>query len=276
MFRFGAHNGEEPPVSGSRGSGTVFFSRCTLECLYCQNHPWSQGGEGAQTDAAGLAGMFRLLRDEGCHNWNLVSPTPWLPMIEAAIDEVRGDAAGSLPVVYNTSGFERPEVLERYAGLADVYLTDMRYSRPETAAEGSGRADYAQAARAALLKMIELRGQLVVDGNGLALSGLICRLLVLPGRADEAQENLRWLAAEAGTGVAISVMAQYTPAHRAPGLPGWNTRVGRAEYEAVCSTVEELGFENGWMQEWGGESPTELIGYNMPAAVPAARANAGA
>lgn len=267
VFRWGAHFGEEPPVSGSAGSGTVFFSRCTLRCLYCQNHPWSQGGAGSDMDSGRLGGVFRELRDAGCHNWNIVSPTPWLPLIRDALGDALRDGQPGLPVVYNTSGFERPATLEAFADMADVFLTDLRYASGETAAEASGRADYPAVAREALLAMRRLKGDLRLGPDGVARSGVICRLLVLPGHAEEAVENLRWLA-ERAPSTAVSVMAQYTPAHRAVSMPPWDRRVSEKEYALVSDEIGRLGFETGWVQEWSGESPRDLVGFNMPAGAP--------
>ena len=249
-------------MSGVRGSGTVFFSRCTLQCLYCQNYPWSQEGAGEATDAAGLAGMFERLRAEGCHNWNLVSPTPWLPWAVEARELARRTGP-DLPVVYNTSGYERVETLRALDGWVQVYLTDLRYARAESAAEGSRARDYVDAARAALLEMWRQTGPLDCDEQGVARRGTICRVLVLPGRAGEAVETLGWLAEHVGTDLAVSVMAQYTPAYRAVGRDPWGRRPTRDEYEAVVEAVERYGFGAGWVQEYDAPSPDDLVGYNM-------------
>lgn len=262
IFRYGRHDGEEPPVSGSRGSGTVFFSRCTLGCLYCQNYRWSQDGEGRVYDVAGLAAVLEGLRAQGCHNWNLVSPTPWLPWIIEARDRARRTGP-DLPVVYNTSGFERVETLAALAGWVQVYLTDLRYARAESAKEGSGAAGYVAAAREALLAMWGQTGPLHCDADGVAQRGTICRLLVLPGRADEAVDNLVWLAREVGPDIPVSVMAQYTPAYRAVGLEGWGRRPTRAEYDRVVEALETLGFTAGWVQDYDMPAPDELVGYKM-------------
>ena len=266
VYRWGPHHGEEPPVSGTRGSGTVFFSRCTMRCLYCQNFPWSQEGKGAVLTVQALAGVFEELRGAGCHNWNLVSPTPWLPLIRAALSELDT----RLPIVYNTSGFERVEVLDAFADLADVYLTDLRYADEQTALAGSGAPGYVEAARNALRAMWRRRGPLVLDDEGVARSGTICRLLVLPGLAGEAVANLRWIAENLGTELAVSVMAQYVPAYRAPEHGGgWERRVTAEEYDAVSRAVEELGFSNGWVQEFDAAIPAELVGYRMAPGQPA-------
>lgn len=262
VFRYGPHRGEEPPISGSRGSGTIFFSRCTLKCVYCQNYPWSQEGRGELVPGDSLAGVFRELAGIGCHNWNLVSPTPWLAAVEEALGVVKKEGI-SLPVVYNTSGFERVEIVEELRGLVDVFLPDLRYSRAESAREGSGVTGYVEAAREALKAMWRAAGPLKTDEKGVAVSGVICRLLILPNRAREAVENLEWLAEAVGTEIAVSVMAQYVPAFRGAALPGWNRRINDEEYGQVCDAVERLGFDNGWIQERDGMPLRELIGYEM-------------
>lgn len=263
VYRYGPHHGEEPPLSGTAGSGTVFFSRCTLHCLYCQNYPWSQEGDGSPYSLQALAQLFRALHAGGCHNWNLVSPTPWLPQIRHVVERLA--AAGiRLPVVYNTSGFEAVDTLAGVEDLADIYLTDLRYADPVSAREGSGRSDYVAVARAALQAMWQQKGALQLDADGIATRGTICRLLILPGRADEVVANLTWLADTVGPGIAVSVMAQYTPAYRAVAREGWNRRVTRAEYDRVAEVVADIGFDCGWMQEYEGDSPAELIGWSMP------------
>jgi len=262
VYRHGRHDGEEPPVSGSRGSGTVFFSRCTLACLYCQNYPWSQEGEGREIEVAELAGILEELGRQGCHNWNLVSPTPWLPWIYEAWESAVG-AGFRLPLVYNTSGFESQETLAALEDWVDVYLTDLRYARPDSAAEGSGTAGYVEAARKALVEMWRQTGPLRTDGEGVALGGTICRLLVLPGRSREAIENLEWLAAAVGADVSVSLMAQYTPAHKALTKEGWDRRPTRAEYEAVVETADRLGFAAGWVQDYDEPAPDSLVGFRM-------------
>lgn len=264
VFRYGAHFGEEPAISGSKGSGAVFFSRCTMSCVYCQNYPWSQQGRGKSCGVEEMADILKALRDAGCHNWNMVSPTPWLPLIKEAFEKTGADCV-RLPVVYNTSGFERVETLEEMEGLIDVYLTDLRYSRDRSALEGSGVAEYVGTARTALKEMWRQTGSLKLDESGIALSGTICRLLILPGRADEVVENLEWLADEIGTGVSISVMSQYLPAHKAVERKPWNRGIEQGEYAMVCDAVERFGFSNGWIQDFGGVAPKELVGFEMHA-----------
>jgi putative pyruvate formate lyase activating enzyme len=251
-------------VSGTRGSGTVFLSHCTLACLYCQNFPWSQHREGSLQSAEALADILADLAAQGCHNWNLVSPTPWLPQLRAA-SRIAKERGFQRPFVYNTSGFERIEVAETYRELMDVVLTDLRYADPRTAVEASAARDYVDAARGFAAWAWRHVGPLELDDDGIARRGMICRLLVLPGHADEAVANLEWLAASLGTEVHVSLMAQYTPVHRAASLPGWNRRVSREEYALVTDRLEALGFENGWVQALEEEDSGALLGCAMPA-----------
>ena len=264
VFRYGPHFGEEPPVSGTRGSGTVFFSHCTLRCVYCQNHPWSQGGQGEDYTVEGLRDIFKGIAEKGCHNWNLVSPTPWLPQIKEAVAPLI-QAGISLPFVYNTSGFESQKTLDAFADLADVALVDLRYASPEIAAEGSDAAAYVDASRQAVRWFWNRLGALRTDDDGIAARGVVCRILALPGRVQEAVANLEWLAAEIGTEVHISVMSQYTPVYRALALDGWNRRVAEDEYALLTEAAGDLGFENGWIQDFEGDAPDGLLGQTMQA-----------
>lgn len=264
IFRYGPHHGEEPPIAGERGSGTVFFSHCTLRCIYCQNHPWSQEHLGEDKEIEELSAIFRRLAEIGCHNWNLVSPTPWLPQIKKAVESVIKDGI-FLPFVYNTSGFESVETLRRYADLADIALIDLRYSQIKSAAEGSDAPGYVAAARESLLWFWRNLGPLETDADGIARRGVICRLLALPGRTGEVVDNLRWLAENTGTGIAVSVMAQYTPVAGALGKPGWDRKVRADEYRLIENAIAEFGFEEGWVQEIEEESKKDLLGRNMPA-----------
>jgi putative pyruvate formate lyase activating enzyme len=263
IYRYAPHHGEEPPISGSNGSGTIFFSRCTLACLYCQNYPWSQEGAGTIYDEDQLASVFQQLAEAGCHNWNLVSPTPWLPQIAAAVDSVKQGGI-QLPVVFNSSGYERVETLDKYSSLVDIYLADLRYAYRETAREGSRAEDYVGVAREAMEMMWQRLGPLRCDKNEVAVSGVVCRLLILPGHAEEVVANLEWMAEKLGTTVPVSIMAQYHPAYRADGRLPWNRGISREEYDYVCEAVDSLGFETGWVQEYTSVVDDELVGHQMP------------
>jgi len=263
VFRYGPHFGEEPPITGERGSGAVFFSHCTLRCIYCQNHPWSQSGQGDDLATGKLSTIFEQLYDKGCHNWNLVSPTPWLPQIEEAVYPLIRTGK-ILPFVYNTSGFESEKTLERYHSLIDIALVDLRYAFQATALAGSDAEQYVEKARAAIKWFWNRLGPLELRSDGTAVRGVICRILALPGRIEEAISNLEWIADNAGNEMHISVMSQYTPVHKALELEGWNKRVQQDEYEKLTEAAADLGFENGWIQKFNGEMPADLLGQEMP------------
>lgn len=252
VFRWGPHFGEEPPITGERGSGCIFFSRCTMKCAYCQNSPWSWRGQGQDKSVQELAGIMRTLAvEDRVENWNLVSPTPYLPYIRESAALLASEGV-RLPFVWNSSGYERVETLEEYRELCDIALFDLRYSRDETARRLSGAPGYVAASRAAVRWAAQN-------------ARLVCRLLVLPGLADEAIENLAWLTSEVSTDVAISIMAQYTPAYMAKSMPPLDRTVTREEYESVTEAAADFGFENGWVQGYEAADPSlALLGENMP------------
>ena len=256
VFRWGPHFGEEPPLVEGGGSGCVFFSRCTMKCLYCQNSPWSWKGGGKDKTVAELTEIFRVLAvEDKCANWNLVSPTPYLPYIREAVAPLLAEGI-RLPFVWNSSGYERVETLEEYSDLCDWALFDLRYSRDETAVSLSQAPGYVAASRAAVKWAWE---KLKVERGG-----LIVRILVLPGHSDEAIENLAWLATEVSNEVAVSVMAQYTPAYKALETPPLDRSVTKDEYESVVEAASDFGFENGWIQGYeASDAKLALLGENM-------------
>lgn len=253
VFRWGPHFGEEPPVTGERGSGCVFFSRCTMKCLYCQNSPWSWKGEGVDKSVGELAAILRTLAlEDKVENWNLVSPTPYLPQIREAAAMLAKEGV-RLPFVWNSSGYERVETLEEYRELCDFALFDLRYSREETARAASDAPGYVAASREAV------RWAYGKDGVD-----LIVRLLVIPGHHEEAIENLAYLATELSNEIHVSVMSQYTPAYKALGIPPFDRPVTRDEYEEVTEAAADFGFENGWIQGYEASDPKlALLGENM-------------
>ena len=281
VFRWGPHFGEEPPLTGERGSGCVFFSRCTMKCLYCQNSPWSWRGEGVDKTIGELTAIFRELAvKDKVENWNLVSPTPYLPFIREAVKPLF-DEGIRLPFVWNSSGYERVETLEEYSDLCDWALFDLRYSRDETAIAASAAPGYVEAARAAVKWAWEKgkkgigTGQPEKDFNHHCTPthqtytsssvNLIVRILVLPGHADEAIENLAWLATELSNEIPVSIMSQFTPAYKALETPPFNRGVTEEEYASVTEAAADFGFENGWIQGFGAADPKlALLGENMP------------
>jgi putative pyruvate formate lyase activating enzyme len=243
-----SHVGEEPPISGSCGSGVIFFSRCTMSCRYCQNYRMSQEGRGARRSAADLAWMMSVLAQAGCHNLNLVSGTQYIPAILEALLLV-ARAGVSLPVVWNTSGYECALALDLLDGVVDVYLADARYASDEAASRYSDAPDYVEVNRAALREMRRQVGPLALDARGIARSGLIVRHLVLPNGVAGTEEVLAFVARELGEGTALSLMAQYYPAHRAVEFPEIARAITPREWAEAVGALEAAGIAHGWLQE---------------------------
>jgi len=250
------HHGEEPVLSGpspeAGGSGTIFFSGCSLRCVYCQNHDISIGGLGVELAVDDLTAMMFELELSGAHNINLVTPTHFTPLVRQALLLARANGLG-IPVVWNSSAYETVESLKSLEGLVDIYLPDLRYMDSAAAARYSSAPDYPEVACAAILEMHRQVGQLVVE-DGLARRGLIIRLLVLPGNAGRTDLGLDWIAANLGTHTTISLMGQYYPAHRAHEFPEINRCLKPIEYKAMRSHMEKLGFENGFVQRVGSSA----------------------
>lgn len=246
------HFGEEPPLSGYRGSGTVFFSGCTLKCLFCQNYPISQLFHGEFYSVEQLAGIFLTLQKQGAHNINLVSPTPYLQHIVTALEIARAKGL-HIPLVYNTSGYEQAGVIARLAGIVDIYLPDLKYGPSEEsrllALKLSGAGDYFEHAAAAVAEMFRQTGPLRLDENDVAVRGTVIRHLIIPGQTANSLEVLRTMAASSFKGAWLSLMSQYFPAHRAPGCPPFDRRLRPDEYRLVRDEALKLGLENGWFQE---------------------------
>jgi len=240
-----------------------------MKCLYCQNSPWSWRGQGADKTIPELTEIFRTLAvKDHVENWNLVSPTPYLPYVREAVQPLFKEGI-RLPFVWNSSGYERVETLEEYAELCDWALFDLRYACDETARLASAAPDYVGRARAAI-RWAWNRVQSGVSSGDLASQrpnpGLIVRILVLPGHASEAIDSLAWLATEVSNEVAVSVMSQYTPVYKALETPPFDRAVTVEEYESVTEAAADFGFENGWIQGFGAADPKlALLGENMTA-----------
>lgn len=255
IYRHMVHNGEEPPISGTSGSGVVFFSRCTLACVYCQNHAWSQDGQGRDRTPADLASMMLGLERAGCHNVNLVSGTQYIPAILDSLLQA-SHVGFALPIVWNTSAYESADGLALLDGVVDIYLADLRYGSSEGARLGSNAPDYVEVSRAALRAMQDQVGALASDADGIALRGLIVRHLVLPNRLAGTREAMRFIAAELGPDTFVSLMSQYYPAHRAAGVPELARAITPEEWQEAQAALAEAGLSNGWVQEFpSGLSP---------------------
>jgi len=249
VARWLAHMGEEPPLSGVRGSGTIFFSGCSLRCLFCQNYEISQKRWGQEVSVERLAEIMLELEGSGCHNVNLVSPTHYAPQAAMALERARLQGL-TIPVVYNSHGYDSPEALALMEGKVDIYLPDMKYASDSTAEELSGAPEYVERNREALTAMFSQVGFLDEDPDtGLARKGMLVRILVLPGGLAGVKESLSWLAERFSPAIAVSLMGQYAPLHLALGRPPLDRRLLRSEYEEAVETAEALGFENLWVQD---------------------------
>ena len=241
------HTGEEPPISGSRGSGTIFFSHCSLACVYCQNYPISQLGNGNFVEPEDLAAMMVALEARGAHNVNLVTATHFLPQVVKAVDLARRKGL-RVPIVYNDSGYELAETVRMLDGVVQVYLADMRYATSECAARYSGAADYPEANRAAIKAMLASVGHLKCRA-GLAESGVIVRHLLLPSLGSETRGVLAYISEHVSRSTAVSLMSQYFPAYRANEFKELSRRTSPEEYEEAYQIMQKYGLENGWVQE---------------------------
>ncbi|OPZ22745.1 MAG: Radical SAM superfamily protein [candidate division BRC1 bacterium ADurb.BinA364] len=244
------HHGEEPPISGARGSGTIFFANCNLRCVYCQNHQISQLGEAARRHEISLDRLAEImleLQDAGCHNINFVSPTHFVPSIVEGVRRA-ADRGLRIPLVYNTNAYDSVEVLRLLEGVIDIYMPDIKYADPQSGETLSRAPGYPAAARAAIAEMFRQTGELDLDEEGVARRGMLVRHLVLPGGLAGSRESLRWLRDRISPRISLSLMAQYYPAHRAAGFPPLHRRVSLAEYLEATDALEELGLEEGWVQ----------------------------
>ena len=230
---YGPHFGEEAPLVGRHGSGTIFFTYCNLRCVFCQNYTISQLGEGSVVDREELARMMLSLQARGCHNINLVSPTHVVPHILEAL-ELAVSMGLYLPLVYNSGGYDSVETLELLDGIVDIYMPDMKYSDAETAEQLSGIKDYPEVNKAAIKEMHRQVGDLQIDEQGIAQCGLLVRHLVLPHRLAGTEEAVCFLAREVSTNTYLNIMAQYHPCYKAFDIPSLSRPVNKQEfYEAI-------------------------------------------
>jgi putative pyruvate formate lyase activating enzyme len=246
-----AHHGEEPALSGSKGSGTVFFSHCNLRCIYCQNHQISQDFDSSSTpvDPGSLAKIMLDLQDrQGCHNINLVSPSHYVPQIVAAVYQAIPMGL-KIPIVYNTNAYDAVATLKMLYGIVDIYLPDIKYSSNKYARKFSRSVDYVAFSRLAIREMYNQVGSLITDDSGIARRGLIIRHLILPNNIAGSIDSLGWIAREISTKTTLSIMSQYYPCHNAKEEPLLCRKISLSEYNTVAEVVEKLGIENGWMQE---------------------------
>jgi len=236
----GPHFGEEAPLVGRHGSGTIFFTYCNLRCVFCQNYTISQLGEGSTVDSEELAKMMLSLQAKGCHNINLVSPTHVVPFILEAL-ELAASRGLNLPLVYNTGGYDSVETLELLDGVVDIYMPDMKYSDARTAEQLSGIKEYPQVNRAAIKEMHRQVGDLQLDASGVAHRGLLVRHLVLPNRLAGTEAAVLFLAQEVSTNTYLNIMAQYHPCYKAFDIPQLARSVSRQEFSEAIDLAYQQG-----------------------------------
>ncbi len=247
IYSYRQYLGEEPPISGNKGSGVIFFSDCTMNCVYCQNFRFSQNGSGYIVDPKRLSKIMSSLKKRGCHNINLVTASHYLPYILEAL-LLSSEELSSTPIVYNTSGYESKEVLDILDGIVDVYLANMRYCNNSLSWVYSNTKDYADINKEALSTMRRQVGELVVDNKGLAKKGLIIRHLVMPNLLENTKEILRYISENISKESHISLMAQYLPLHKAKEFPELSRPITPEEYKEAWGLLERYGLTNGWVQ----------------------------
>lgn len=256
IARAAPHFGEEPPISGTRGSGAVFFSGCSLGCCFCQNEPISHGGFGAPVTADRLRGIFAELAAQGVHNLNLVTATHFLPDVLEALTP-----QPALPVVWNSGGYETPETLARLSGKVQIYLPDLKYADAALARRLSAAPDYFPVATRAILEMYRQTGPVRFDDAGMLVSGVLIRHLILPGQIENSLRVLDWIGEHFMPGtVLVSLMSQYTPM---PGVPAALSRpITREEYDAVLAWMELNGLD-GFTQEFSSQTPDYIPDFSL-------------
>jgi putative pyruvate formate lyase activating enzyme len=239
---YGPHFGEESPLVGSHGSGTIFFTNCNLHCVFCQNHTISQSGEGNEVSSETLAEMMLSLQSQGCHNINLVSPSHVVPFILYAL-ALAADEGLRVPLVYNTGGYDSPETLCLMDGIIDIYMPDMKYADANTGERLSGVKDYPSANRATVREMHRQLGDLRINSTGIAEHGLLVRHLVLPNGLAGTAEIVRFLASQVSDNTYLNIMAQYRPQYLAHNVPEISRPLKESEFREAISLARKYGLK---------------------------------
>ena len=254
VARASLHMWEEPPISGKNGSGTVFFSGCNLGCIFCQNHEIAHDHKGKEISPEDLAEIFLALQEKGAANINLVTAVHFIPHVTSALDIAKANGL-SIPIVYNSSGYESEETLRKLRGYIDVYLPDYKYRSPVLAERFSKAKNYPDIAERALREMVSQTGPCVFDENGMIKKGVIVRHLVLPGHTDDSMAVLEYLRQTYGDRIYISIMNQYTPVRKYEAYPELSRKLTTYEYGKVVKFAEKIGIRNGFLQS--GETAKE-------------------
>jgi len=247
VSRVSLHMWEEPCISGKNGSGTVFFSGCSLKCVYCQNYDIAINGNGGKVSKDELCEIFLELQSRGAHNINLVTPTHYVLQISEVLKKVKPSL--NIPVVYNTSGYELSESIKLLDGLVDIYLTDFKYFFSKTAKKYSNAENYPEFAKTALDEMVRQKPKFFFDENGMMTEGVIVRNLLLPGNLKNSKEVLSYVYSTYGDNVFISIMNQYTPIRENEKYPELNERPTKREYQKLIDHATEIGIKNAYIQD---------------------------
>lgn len=247
---YSVHNFEEPCISGEKGSGTVFFSNCNLNCIYCQNYEISQQGRGKEISIEELSDIFIEQQKRNVENINLVTPTSYAPQIIEAIKIARKKGL-NIPIVYNTNGYENVETIKMLDGYVDIYLPDLKYYYNDIARKYSKIDNYFEIATKAIKEMEKQIGKTVIDENGIMKKGIIIRHLVLPNNIENSKKILKWIRENMNNDTYISVMAQYFPTYKAKEDLELNRKLTKQEWRGIEEYIEKLGIENGFIQELG-------------------------
>ena len=254
LARAALHMWEEPCISGTKGSGAVFFSGCGLRCCFCQNHDIAIGSRGLAVSVERLGEIFLELKEKGAANINLVTGAHYVPQIIEALKLARMQGM-DLPVVYNSSGYEKLETLKLLEGYVDIYLPDLKYMEPDLAQKFSHAPDYVERAKAAIKEMVRQSGSCQFGEDGYIRRGTIVRHLILPGHTKNSRKVLRYLHETYGEDIYISIMNQYTPVREFGEFKELNRKVTKREYEKILDAAVEMGIQNGFIQE--GETASE-------------------
>lgn len=261
---FMPHHGEEPPISGSGGSGTIFFSHCNMACVYCQNYEFSQLGQGREVDFQELAGFMIELENLGCHNINLVTPTHVMPQILKALG-IAISKGLKIPIIYNTGGYELPQIIKLLNGIVDIYLPDIRYGDSTMAIKYSDAPAYPKYNQEAVKEMHHQVGIAKINNQGIINKGVIIRHLVLPHRISGSDEIMRFIAQGVSKDSYISLMSQYMPYYKAYTFKALSRRLTHQEYEEIKQIMQKYGLYNGWIQESYGSE--RFAGINIKPAL---------
>lgn len=256
------HRYEEPCISGENGSGTVFFSHCNLNCIYCQNYEISQQGKGREITIGELAQIFLKQQAKGVHNINLVTPTAYAKQIKEVLIIAKKEGL-SIPVIYNTNGYENIETLKELEGLIDVYLPDLKYYSNELSKKYSKVDRYFEVATKAIQEMDRQVGRPIFNRDGIIQKGVIIRHLVLPNHLQNTKHILKWIKENMPEGTYVSVMAQYFPTYQAKQEDGINRKLTKREYQEIENYLYTLNLENGYMQELGEHEEEYVPNFDL-------------